>query len=212
MVGQGVLRECLLDPEVQSVLAIGRSAAGRTHAKLRELVHHDFTDFSSIEAELVGCDACFYCLGVSAAGLKEADYLRITYDFTLAAAQALVKKSPQATFVYVSGAGTDGTEKGRSFWARVKGRTENALLQLPFKAKFMFRPGIIRPLHGIQSKTPLYRTIYAVIRPLWGPLRAMGPKWITSTEEVGKAMLAVAKRGAPKTWLENSDINALAAG
>ena len=153
MIGQGVLRECLLDPDVTQVLAVSRGPIGQNHEKLRELLHRDFSDFSGSERELSGYDACFYCLGVSAAGMKEADYAHVTYDFALAAARALAKLNPGMTFIYVSGAGTDSSEKGRSMWARVKGRTENALLALPFKAKFMFRPGVIQPMHGITSRT-----------------------------------------------------------
>jgi uncharacterized protein YbjT (DUF2867 family) len=209
MVGQGVLRECLLDPDVQSVLAVGRSATGQQHAKLRELVHKDFFDFSTIESELTGFDACFFCLGVSSAGMREADYTRVTYDVTLAAALTLAKVSPGLTFVYVSGAGTDGTESGRSMWARVKGRTENALLKLPFKAAYMFRPGFIQPQHGIVSKTRLYRAVYAVAAPLYPLLKRVAPKYVTTTEQVGRAMIAVARRGAETRVLENSDIEAL---
>ena len=166
MVGQGVLRECLLDPEVTTVLSIVRSSTGQQHPKLREIVHKDFLDFSSIESELSGFDACFFCLGVSSAGMSEENYRRITYDITLAAAQTLVKLNPNMTFVYVSGAGTDSSERGRVMWARVKGQTENALLRLPFKAAYMFRPAVIVPLHGIKSRTMLYRIPYAVLGPL----------------------------------------------
>jgi uncharacterized protein YbjT (DUF2867 family) len=212
MVGQGVLRECLLDPDVTRVLSVARSATGRRHDKLRELLHQDFTDFSPVQRDLTGYDACFFCLGVSSAGMNEADYTRVTYDFTLAAAKALAKANPNLTFVYVSGAGTDSSEKGRSMWARVKGRTENALLALPFKAKFMFRPGYIQPTHGIRSKTRWYRVIYAVATPLFSILNALFPRSVTTTERVGRAMLAVAKRGAARTLLDNADINSLAAG
>jgi len=214
MVGQGVMRECLLDPEVQAVLSVGRSASGQTHAKLRELVHRDFTDFTPIAAELTGHDACFFCLGVSSAGMKEADYRRVTYDFTLAAAEVLARQNPSMTFIYVSGTGTDSSEKGRSMWARVKGQTENALLRLPspFKA-YMFRPGAIQPLHGIKSKTRLYRAGYLVMAPFWPALRALFPRNVITTEQVGRAMLAVAKRSHDPTLpklLENQDIARLA--
>jgi uncharacterized protein YbjT (DUF2867 family) len=212
MVGQGVLRECLLDPEVERVLTVGRKATGQQHEKLRELVHKDFTDFSSVEEELTGYDACFFCLGVSAAGMKEEDYHRVTYDFALAAARTLVKRNPGMTFVYVSGAGTDSTEQGRSMWARVKGKTENALMKLPFKASYMFRPGFIQPMDGITSQTKLYRVIYAVMGPLSPVMKALFPKMMTSTRQVGRAMLQVARNGAPKRLLENPDINSLAGG
>ena len=209
MVGQGVLRECLRDADVQSVLAIGRSAIGQRHPKLRELVHRDFLDFSAIENQLSGFDACFFCLGVSSAGMQEADYRRITYDFTIAAARVLARLNPGMTFVYVSGMGTDSSEHGRTMWARVKGKTENDLLRLPFKAAFMFRAGVIVPLDGIQSKTKLYRIFYAMLGPLLPLLRAAFPKHVTTTAQVGRAMIKVAKQGAPKSVLENSDIDGL---
>ena len=212
MVGQGVLRECLHDGEVESVLAIVRSATGERHPKLQELVHPDFFDFSEIGPRLSGYDACFFCLGVSSAGRTEDEYRRVTYDITLAAAKALVERNPAMVFVYVSGAGTDGTERGRSMWARVKGRTENALLAMPFRGAYMFRPAVIRPGTGITSKTRSYRVLYALLRPLLPALRALFPGYVTTTEEVGRAMLAVAKRGASKRILENTDIVALAAG
>jgi len=209
MVGQGVLRECLLDPDVEQVLTVGRGATGQQSPKLRELVHADFTEFSAVEKELSGYDACFYCLGVSSAGMKEADYHRVTYDYALAAARTLAKVSPGMTFVFVSGAGTDSSEKGRSMWARVKGKTENALMRLPFKAVYLFRPAFIQPMHGIKSKTPLYRAVYAVMGPLYPALKALAPKYVTTNEQVGRAMLKVAKQGAPNRIVENHDINAL---
>lgn len=210
MVGQGVLRECLLDPEVEHVLAVGRRATGVRHEKLREIVREDLTDLTSVERELAGFDACFFCLGVSSAGMTEEAYTRVTYDFTMAAARVLARLNPGMTFVYVSGAGTDSTERGRSMWARVKGRTENALLKLPFKATHLFRPAFIQPMHGIVSRTRLYRVLYAVIEPLYPVLRVLFPGYVTTTEKVGRAMLRVAKQGAPRAVLENADINALA--
>ena len=210
MVGQGVLRECLLDPDVERVLSIVRVPSGTTHDKLRELVVADFFDWSAHEDELAGYDACFFCLGVSSAGMSEADYAHVTYDLTLAAAQPLARKNPNLVFIYVSGAGTDSTEKGRSMWARVKGRTENALRALPFKSVYLFRPGFIQPLHGIKSKTRMYRIGIAVAAPLVPLARLIAPGSITTTEKVGRAMLAAAKRGAPSPILHNKDINALA--
>ncbi len=156
MVGQGVLRECLLDPEVETVLAVGRSSTGQQHAKLQEILHKDLEDLSRIENKLSGYDACFFCLGVSSAGLNEQQYRRVTYDLTIAAAKVLVRLNPAMTFIYVSGAGTDSTERGRMMWARVKGQTENALLQMPFRAAYMFRPAYIQPLHGIKTRTRWY--------------------------------------------------------
>ena len=211
MVGQGVLRECLRDPGVEKVLSIVRAPGGQTDSKLEELVHADFYDFKSVERRLTGYDACFFCLGVSAAGMSEAEYRRVTYDLTLAAARTLARVSPAMTFVYVSGAGTDDSERGRSMWARVKGQTENALRQLPFAASVMFRPGIIQPLHGIRSRTRLYRVGYVMARPLFPLLEAVAPRLVTTTERVGRAMLQVARHGAPKPVLENGDINQLAA-
>jgi uncharacterized protein YbjT (DUF2867 family) len=209
MVGQGVLRECLADAEVQRVLSIGRSATGQRHPKLRELVHRDFLDFAAIESELSGFDACFFCLGVSSAGMKEADYRRITYDFTMAAARALARLNPGMTFEYVSGMGTDSSERGRTMWARVKGKTENALLGLPFQAAYMFRPGVIVPMHGIKSKTKLVRVSYAAMGPLLPLLRAAFPRYVTTTERLGRAMIEAARHGAGKRVLETSDINEL---
>ena len=158
MVGQGVLRECLLDPGVERVLAVGRSPTGQQHAKLRELLHEHFLDFSNVEAELTGYDACFFCLGVSSVGMDAERYRHLTYDITLAAASTLAKLNPGMTFIYVTGRGTDSTEQGRLMWARVKGKTENDLLKLPFKAAYMFRPAGIQPLHGVRSKTPWIQT------------------------------------------------------
>jgi uncharacterized protein YbjT (DUF2867 family) len=209
MVGQGVVRECLLDPRVESVLAIGRTASGNEHAKLQERVLGDVTALSSIEADLEGRDACFFCLGVSSAGMSEVDYRRLTYDLTLSVARALLKASPGMTFIYVSGAGTDSTARGRSMWARVKGETENALREMPFKATYMFRPGFIQPLHGIVSKTKLYRVLYVVVGPLYPLWKVLFPSYVTTTELVGRAMIEAARAGAPKPILENRDINAL---
>lgn len=211
MIGQGVLRECLLDPEVRSILSIVRTPTGQAHAKLRELVVADLFDLSAIEPELAGHDACLFCLGVSSAGMSEKDYARVTYELTLTVAERLVRISPELTFIYISGASTDSTEKGRMMWARIKGKTENALLRLPFKAKYMFRPGFIQPLHGIKSRTTLYRVLYVILGPLYPLLKAAWPGLLTSTEQLGAAMLHVAKNGAPKPILETSDINGVTA-
>jgi uncharacterized protein YbjT (DUF2867 family) len=208
MIGQGVLRECLLDGGVESVLAVVRTPTGQRHAKLREIVHPDFLDFSAIGDELAGYDACFFCLGVSSAGMSEPDYRRVTYDVTLAAARVLAERNPGMTFVYVSGEGTDSSERGRVMWARVKGSTENALLKLPFNA-YMFRAGYIQPMHGITSRTRLYRLLYAVTTPLYPVLRRIAPRSVTTTEQVGRAMIAIARNGADKPILRNADINAI---
>lgn len=211
MVGQGALRECLLKSEVETVLTVGRSKTGLSNAKLQEIEQKDLGNLSAIENELAGFDACFFCLGVSSAGMKEQEYTRVTYDLTLAVAKTLYRLNPNMTFIYVSGTGTDSTEKGRSMWARVKGKTENDLLRMGFKAAYMFRPGFIMPMDGIKSKTPLYAAIYRFIGPLYPVLRATVPKYVTDTRQVGLAMIRAAAHGSPKTHLENSDINALAA-
>lgn len=205
MVGQGVLRECLLDPVVEKVLSIGRSRTGQQHAKLREIVHTEIADLAPIEDQLTGYDACFFTLGVSSVGMKEADYRRVTYDMTLGAARTLVRLNPEMTFLYISGAGTGGG----SMWARVKGETEDALLRLPFKAAYMFRPGFIQPLHGIKSKTALYRIPYAILGPFNSLFLKFFPKYATTTEVLGRAMIKAARDGAPKKVLESQDINAL---
>ncbi len=207
MVGQGVLRECLLDPEVESVVCIGRGSMEQQHPKLRELTHSNFLDFTPIEDQLSGFDACLFCLGVSSAGMTEEDYQRVTYRFTIAAARVLARLNPGMTFIYVSGAGTDSSERGRRMWARVKGKTENELLHMPFRAAYMFRPGLIVPLHGIQSRTKLYRVLYAILGPLSPLLRALFPNSVLTTEQIGRAMIKVARGGWPQPVLEASDIN-----
>jgi uncharacterized protein YbjT (DUF2867 family) len=209
MVGQGVLRECLLDSGVEQVLAIGRSATGQQHAKLQEIVQSDLFDLSSIEGRLAGFDACFFCLGVSAAGMSEQDYRRITYELTMSVAKTMAKLNPEMTFIYVSGAGTDSAERSRMMWARVKGKTENDLLKMPFRAAYMFRPGYIQPLHGIRTKTKWYGALYAVMGPLYPMWKRLLPNYVTTTECLGRAMLNVARHGAPKRFLENQDINGL---
>ena len=199
MVGQGVLRECLLDPDVQQILSIVRTPSNQHHAKLRELVHKDFFDYSTIEPQLTGYDACFFSLGVSSAGMDEAKYTHLTYDLTLAAATTLARLNPNMTFLYVSGAGTDSTERGRSMWARVKGKTENDILKLPFRAAYMFRPGAIQPMHGIRSKTRLYQTFYTILNPILPLLKKAFPQYITTTEQLGRAMLQRRQTRLPST-------------
>jgi uncharacterized protein YbjT (DUF2867 family) len=206
MVGQGALRACLGDATVLRVLAVGRSPTGVSHPKLRELVRVNLFDYGGAEPDLRGYDACFFCLGVMSSGMDEAGYTKLTYDLTLAAATTLSQLNPSMTFVYVSGAGTDDSEKGRVMWARVKGRTENALRRLPFKAVYLFRPGIIQPLGGIQSKTPLYRAFYKLAAPILPLVRAVAPQWILTTDSIGRAMITVARSGAPKAVLEMRDI------
>lgn len=207
MVGQGVLRECLLDPGLKSVLSIVRTPSGRQHEKLRELVHTDFTSFRAIRDELGDLDACFFCLGVSSAGMSEADYTRVTHDFTLAAGSVLAERNPNMTFIFLSGAGSDSTEGGRVMWGRVKGKTENAVRRLPFRAVFVFRPAFIRPLHGITSRTRSYRILYTVLGPFFPVWKLLFPDHVTTTEQIGRAMLAVARHGYHKPILETPDIN-----
>ena len=206
MIGQGVLRECLLDPRVECVLSIGRNVSGVSHAKLREIVLTDLLDYSGIASQLAGFDACFFCLGVTSNGTEPAEYERVTYEIPVAAAETLVRVSPNATFVYVSGAGADSSEHGRIRWARVKGKAENAILRMGFKAAYMFRPGFIQPLHGIRSRTRSYRIFYAVTGPILPLLRAIVPSSILTTEQIGRAMIKVAEVGAPKSVLESQDI------
>lgn len=209
MVGQGVLRECLLAGDVDSVFAVGRTSTGQQHAKLQEIVQSNLFDLSPLESRLAGFDACFFCLGVSAAGMSEQDYRRLTYELTISVAKTLARLNPGMTFIYVSGAGTDSTERSRMMWARVKGRTENDLLKMPFRAAYMFRPGYIQPLHGIRTKTKWYGALYAVMAPLYPLWKRLLPRYVTTTECVGRAMLKVARHGAPKLFLENQDINQL---
>lgn len=207
MVGQSVLRECLHDPDVLNVLTVGRTATSQNHPKKRESVQANLLDLSAIEHDLLGCDSCFFCLGVSSAGMSEEKYRAITYDLTMNIAQTLVKLNPHMTFIYVTGKGTDSTERGRSMWARVKGKTENDLLKLPFKAAYMFRPGGILPLHGIKSKTKLYQALYTIMKPFYPLLEKWFPNSITTSEQIGRAMIKVAKQGYPKSVIESSEIN-----
>ena len=209
MVGQGVLRECLLEPNVESVLAVGRSPTGQRHAKLHEILHDNFMDFSAIESRLKGYDACFFCLGVSSVGMDAERYRHLTYDITMAAAKTLVALNPGMVFTYVTGRSTDSTEQGQVRWARVKGKTENDLLKLPFKAAYMFRPAGIQPLHGVRSKTAWVQAIYVVAAPLLSYLARSAPKYMTTSEQLGRAMIKVAQDGYPKPVLESEDINSL---
>jgi uncharacterized protein YbjT (DUF2867 family) len=209
MVGQGVLRECLLDERVERVLAVGRSSVGTTHAKLDEIVQDDLSDLSGARDRFTGYDACFFCLGVSSVGLSEDRYRRITYDLTLAAAGTIAAASPGLTFIYVSGQGTDSSGTGRVRWARVKGATENALRELPVRG-YAFRPGFIHPMHGATSRTRLYAVIYRVVAPLYPVLRRIAPGAVTTTKALGRAMIVVAEHGHPTPVLENRDINTVA--
>jgi uncharacterized protein YbjT (DUF2867 family) len=208
MVGQGVLRECLRADDVTEVVSVGRSPLDATHPKLRSVVIADLFDLEGdVEDALTGIDACFFCLGVSSVGMSPETYERITHDLTIAVADALAAHSPDPTFVYVSGAGTG--ESARARWAKVKGRTERELIER-FPRAYMFRPGFIQPLHGIRSRTRLYSVLYAASGPFVPLLRRAFPKSVSTTEDIGLAMLAVARDGAPKKLLDNADIYALA--
>lgn len=209
MVGKGVLLECLDDPKVSSVVVVNRSPLGMSHDKMEEIIVKDFFSLDEVGSGFKDIDACCFCLGITSFRMSEADYSRITYDLTLNFAKELIAKSPNAKFFYVSGAGTDSTAKGRTMWARVKGRTENDLLAMPFAESVMFRPGYIQPMRGIRSKTALYQTAYNIFKPLYAILKHF-PSSATNTTNLGKAMIEVAENKAPKNILENSDINALA--
>lgn len=209
MVGAGALLECLDDPGVTHVLAVGRRPAGRRHAKLDELVLDDLFDLSAQRHRLAGLDACLWCLGVSAAGMSEAEYTRLTYDLTLAAARTLLEANPGLSFCYVSGLGTDSAGSGRAMWARVKGRTERGLLAMPFGAAAMFRPGLIVPRRGVRSRTPLYRLVYTALGWALPLLRRLTPRQVTTTEVLGRAMIRAARGEAPVPVLEPPDIEAL---
>lgn len=211
MIGQAVLRECLAAADVAKVLSIGRQICGVKDTKLEELVRKDLFDYSDLAEQLRGYDACFFCLGVSSSGMTEAQYHRITFELTQAAARALHAASPNLTFVFVTGVGTDSSERGRVMWARVKGKAENMLLAMGFKAAYMIRPGYIQPLHGIRSRTRLYRVFYAAIGPIYPLLAALLPNQLTTTEKLGRAMLALVRHGAESVYLENRHINQLAA-
>ena len=209
MIGSGVLLECLQDPRVRSVLSVGRSPTGRTHPKLKEIVREDLFQYADIEDDLRDYQACFFCLGVSAAGMSEDAYHRITHDMTLATAGKLVELTPGLTFCDVSGEGTDSSEASRIMWARVKGKTENRLLELPTET-YMFRPGFVQPMQGVRSRTALYRALYAVAAPLYPVIRRIAPTHVTTSVNLGKAMIRVGAEGYAKDVLENVDINSLA--
>ena len=212
MIGAGVLLECLADARVISVLAITRTPIGRTHPKLREVRHSDFLDYSTLRGDFAGCDACFFCLGISSIGMNESDYTRVTYGFALAAAREMVAANPQMTFCFVSGVGTDSSETGSTMWARVKGKTENALLGLGFKAAYMFRPGYIQPIGDVRSKTGWVSAAYSVIAPLYPIMSRVFPNSMTTTASLGRAMIQVVETGYPKSVLYSADFNTLAAG
>lgn len=205
MVGEGILHEALLDPSVESILVVGRRSCDVKHPKLTELLHRDFHDYSSIHDRLQGYDACFFCLGVTSIGKSEQEYRRLTYDLTMAAATALARLNPGMVFCYVSGAGTDGTERGRVMWARVKGKTENDLMRLPFKAVYAFRPGFIKPTAGLKNSM----TVSEVISPLYPVLRLFFSKYVCTLQDLGRAMLCVVQYPYSRSILECEDITQL---
>jgi hypothetical protein len=202
MVGEGVLHECLLHPDVESVLVINRKSCGVEHPKLKEVIHKDFSDLSSIEDQLSGYNACYYCAGVSSVGKKEDEYKRITYDLTLSFAKTLIKLNPEMTFCYISGVGTDSTESGRSTWARVKGKTENDLIKLGFKAAYVFRPGYIQPTKGLKNTYKMYK----ILAPIYPLIKLLFSKYATTLKEIGLAMINVTLYDSEKKVLECKDI------
>ncbi|MBI1191569.1 MAG: epimerase [Bacteroidetes bacterium] len=210
MVGSGVLLECLEDPTISRVLVLGRQSVERQHPKLEEVLHKDFLAIESLRAKVRGYDACFFCLGVSASGMKASTYEALTYTLTLHVAEVLLSENPGMTFCYVSGQGTDSAEKSFMRWARVKGKTENALLAMPFKAAYLFRPGYIHPVKGARTKTPLYKAFYAVLQPVYPLFNSFFPHQLTTTENIGLAMIQVVADKGPRPVLHSADINILA--
>ncbi len=205
MVGQGVLRECLLDGHVTEIVSVARSSLGKHDPKLSEILLPDLGAIAKVEGRLSGFDACFFCLGITSVGMSEANYSRVTYDLTMAIATVLAPRNPDMTFIYVTGTGTN--RDSRQMWARVKARTEDALAAMPFKAAYFFRPGFIQPLHGVISKTRWYMAVYAALRPLSPLLTRWFPAMATTTERLGKAMINVAAEGNSAPVLENRAIN-----
>jgi hypothetical protein len=206
MVGEGVLHECLLHPQVESALVINRKPCGVVHPKLKEIIHHDFFDFASIENQLIGYNACFFCLGVSSLGMKEPEYYKLTYTLTMHVAQTLSKLNPAMTFCYISGKSTDSTQNGRMMWARVKGKTENDLFKLPFKEVYAFRPGYMHPTKGLKNTLRSYKYIIWMY-PLF---RTFLPNYVSTLKELGLAMINAAIYGYDKKILEVRDIVNLA--
>ncbi|NQV53342.1 MAG: epimerase [Flavobacteriales bacterium] len=211
MIGKGVLLECLDHPNIETVLSLGRSSLELKHPKLQQIKHAHLMDLRAITLELQGYDACFFCLGISAAGMSEADYTKVTYDYTLSVAKTLVQMNPAMTFIYVSGQSTDSSEKGRMMWARVKGKTENDLMKLGFKKAIMFRPGGIIPLRGIQSRTKAYRFMYTYLTWLLKLIEKISPNSITDTTRIGLAMINAPEYETDRSILDPGMINALAA-
>lgn len=210
MVGKSVLLECLEYPGITEVLSISRKTMGTAHPKLRELIHADFTEFASVAAQLKGYDACYACMGVSSAGMKEAEYTRLTYDYTLSLARELYGLNPGMTFIYVSGQGTDSSEKGSNMWARVKGKTENGVLKLGFRQAFAFRPGMIIPLKGVVPSSKLYRVLIVNLTWLLKLVKKMAPNSVVDSVQIGKAMIAITENGYGKSIIDPRNIQILA--
>ncbi len=206
MVGKGVLLECLEQADVTEILSISRRSTGITHRKLKELIHEDFSDFEAVKDQLVGYDACYACMGVSAAGMNEEQYRRVTYDFTMALASVLVQLNQQMTFIYVSGQGTDATETARSMWARVKGKTEKDLMQLGFRQAFMFRPGMIIPVKGVSPSSKLYRVLINNLTWLIKLIKWMAPTSVVNSAQIGQAMIRATMFGYDKHIITPRDI------
>lgn len=211
MIGQGVLLECIEDNNVEKILLVSRGTSKINHPKIKEILHRDFTDFSSLTNEFSDYDSCFFCLGISAVGLTESEYYATTYELTVRVAESILKTGKDFTFCYVSGAGTDRSEKGRIMWARVKGKLENKLLSMPFKNAYMFRPGYIQPMRGIKSKTIWYNLFYMIFKPLYFILRSF-KGIVTDTSSLGKAMIHATEYGYPTKIIESKDIYELAKG
>lgn len=205
MVGEGILQECINSPKVEKILLINRKPSGYTHPKIEELLHSNFSDISSVSEKIKGYNACFFCLGVSSVGMKEEQYTKVTYDLTLGFAKTLAEQNPDMTFCYVSGAGTDSTEKGSQMWARVKGKTENDLIKLPFKAVYNFRPAFMKPTKGAKNVKGFYKFIDAV----YPVFRAINSNYFLTLEEVGKAMINISSQGYFKNTIEVKDIKKL---
>lgn len=206
MVGEGVLHECLNHPDVEQVLVLGRKSGGVSHPKLSELIVTDFYDLSALEPQLQGYNACFFCLGISSVGMSEADFYRVTYTLTLSVAQTLSRLNSDMTFCYISGAGTDSTEKGRAMWARVKGKTENDLMKLPFKQVYNFRPGYLHPTPGLKNTLSYYK----YLSWLYPAFRTLFPNVVSTLRELGLAMIQAVQNGYPQPVVEVKDIRALA--
>ena len=206
MVGEGVLHECLQHSDVESVLVVSRRSVGLSHPKLTEVTHHNFMDVSPIRGQLKGYNACFFCLGVSSVGMKEEKYYELTYNLTLGIARILAEENPDMVFSYISGSGTDSSEKGKSMWARVKGKTENDLMKLPFKKVYAFRPGYLHPTAGLKNVNKLYYLV-AWLYPVW---RRVFPNFVTTLKELGLAMINATLKNYPKAVIEVPDIRQLA--